>query len=847
VLLACAFAARVRGGGSGLNVVVVANQASTNSVQLANYYCELRQVPPQNVLWINWTGTSPLWAVSDFTANLANPLTAMLASRQLATQIDYVVLSMDIPFSVTSPDSFAVNSTTSALFYGFKPDTNPPCSLALGSASLYTGSESPFRSAPPLGAGSNAFLVTMITSSNLALAKQIVSQGVLGDGTFPTQTVFLVKNPYDEARNVRFTLFDNAIFNARLRGAPAMQRIVASTPNGLGPTFGYQAGVVDFTLSGVSAVPGAIADNLTSYGGLINGTGGQYDMLGFLAAGAAGTYGTVSEPCNYLEKFPNPLDYFYLARGFNLAESYYQSVTNPYQGLMVAEPLSAPFARPPGGAWTSPPSNAVLHGLTNLTLQITAADTNHPVSQVDLFVDGTFLRTLTNLPPQSGNMLSVTVGGRTASLTVPPGAALGALASNLAVAINAPAVGGAAAVSATAIGDRVELHGTAVATSGSQIGLSTSVAAGPAGAQTTFLQTSGTTFLDTIASGFRAFTVQNTPAVGDYLQLVVGKVSGQSVTNSVTNTVSGTSLSTLVNNLVGLVNADLRLQDSDGLTAIDWFNGDIYGEPTVSGFNVEANSPGWAAAQISTTLSSSTNLVATPGDLQALVDNLGDLQPRAHLYVTAGATRFPLTFALDTTSLADGFHELTAVVYEGSNVRTQTRVVLPVVVQNTSLSATLSTPFPGTNVAGEATVPFSVAVNTNLGGVIQLFSTGGLLAAATNQASVSFPVAGASLGLGLHPVYAVVTQTGGAAYRTATKWIRFVGPDAPFSISLAGGHPPTLVWPATSGRNYQVLATTNAAASFQATATVTPTNSPAAWADTNSPAVRRFYQVVTPN
>ncbi len=53
-------------GGSGLNVVVVVNQNSTNSVQLGNYYCEKRGVPPQNVLRItNWTGGNVEWTTSD--------------------------------------------------------------------------------------------------------------------------------------------------------------------------------------------------------------------------------------------------------------------------------------------------------------------------------------------------------------------------------------------------------------------------------------------------------------------------------------------------------------------------------------------------------------------------------------------------------------------------------------------------------------------------------------------------------------------------------------------------------------------------------------------------------------
>src|SRR5205809_3006424 len=89
--------ARLWGGGSGLNVVVVVNQNSTNSVQLGNYYCEQRHVPPQNLLRINWTGSIVEWSNTDYTTYLLNPLQTMLAVRQLTNQIDYVVLSMDIP------------------------------------------------------------------------------------------------------------------------------------------------------------------------------------------------------------------------------------------------------------------------------------------------------------------------------------------------------------------------------------------------------------------------------------------------------------------------------------------------------------------------------------------------------------------------------------------------------------------------------------------------------------------------------------------------------------------------------------------------------------------------------
>ena len=826
-------------------MAVVVNQNSTNSIQLANYYCESRQIPPQNVLRINWSGNVYTWAETDYNSVLLNPLLAMFAARQLTNQIDYVVLSMDIPYQISSSRSFADNGTTSTLFYGFKPDLNPPCSLAPGSANLYAGSESSFRAVPPLSAASNSFLVSMITSSNLAAARQIVAQGVASDGTFPTQTVYLSKNPYDAARNVRFVLYDNAIFNARVRGYPAMQRNVAFTPNGLGSTFGFQGGTQDYTLSGVSVSPGGIADNLTSYGGLISGAPDQMNMLAFLAAGAVGTFGTVDEPCNYLEKFPNPMDYFYQARGFSLAEAYYQSVTNPYQGLMVAEPLAAPFARPSTGAWTGLPANAVLRGVTNLSLQITAADPSRPVSQVDLFLDGTFLRTLTNIAPLAGNVLTVHVNGKAVTYTVPVNSSLNRIATGLANALNLPGVTNTTRVVAWASGDRVELHSTDLTTPGASVPVAASTAIGSAPSLTTFLQASGTNFLDSVANGLRGFEVTNTPLMGDYLKLVVTKLSGLSVTNAVTNNTRGTTVSLLVSNLVSVINADPRLQTPDGVVAEDWFNGDFYLTPTFSQFNIRALSPGWAAAQVHTVLSCSTNLFVAPGDSQPLEDYVSDLQPRAHLYITSGVTNLPLTFAFDTTTQSDGFHELTVVIYEGSNVRTQKRLAQSVTIQNTPLSATLTAAFGSTNVAVEATVPLSITANTNAIASIELFSTGGSLGVVSNQPTATFSVPGASLEVGLHPFYAILTAPNGTRFRTATQWIRFVGPEPPFRISLTTTHPPRLAWPATAGRNYDILAAPNLGAVFQLSASLVPTNANGGWTETNPPSTTRFYRIRT--
>ena len=239
---------------------------------------------------------------------------------------------MDIPFKTINGST--ANSTTAALFYGLKPDAN-------GNNNSYAGSESVFHSAQPPTLSRSSFLCTMLTANSLAEAKSIVDQGMASDGSFPAAPCVLEKTS-DPSRNVRYSQFDNAIFNVRLLGKGAAMRTNSdSVP--AAPVFGFQTGLANFTVATNSFIPGAIADSLTSYGGVIFGPNGQSSLLSFIAAGASGSYGTVDEPFSDPQKFPNAQDYFYQARGFNLAESYYQSINVPYLGLIVGEPLAGAF------------------------------------------------------------------------------------------------------------------------------------------------------------------------------------------------------------------------------------------------------------------------------------------------------------------------------------------------------------------------------------------------------------------------------------------------------------------------------------------------------------------------
>ncbi len=766
-------------GGSGLNTVVIVNQSSSNSCELGNYFCERRQVPPENVLRISWPGGNISWSSDDFQTNLLAPLQAMLASRQLTNQIDYVVLSMDIPFQTLNGS--VVNGTTSALFYGLKVDSGPEWK---GITNSYAGSEAAFASARPASAPGYSFLTTMITADSLAQAKQLVEQGVTSDATFPSNPSILAKSS-DPLRNARFHAFDNAIYNAGIRGNYSLQRTDSDSPWGQSGLLGYQTGLAGFGISPGTFVPGAIADSMTSFAGIIFGPNGQTTLLAFINAGAAGSYGTVTEPSADPQKFPDPQVYFYQARGFSLAECYYQSLEVPYQGLVVGEPLAAPFSAPAAGQWLGVSSNAVLTGTAPLAVRFSAQDRDRPLQQIDLFVDGKFLRALTNLPPRAGNVLNLTLNGSALNYTVPVNSTIASVASGLAALINAPANTNATRIAAFTFGDRIELRyfatnrpasprnlrgpvNSAASNLPNAAAVSAGSSAGAAGSLTTFLKASRNTFLASPASGVKACNIFGTVQAGTWERITVTKVTGAVVNLSVTNQVIGANVSDLTGQFLNLINATPALQDLDGVVAED-FAGAWSGS---AAFNVRARGQGSRNAATKISLAGSASLAFLPSTEMALLDNLSDLQPRNHLYVTAGATNLTVNFTLNTSALADGFHELTAVAYEGNHVRAQTRITLPVRVQNSTLSASLVLlDLPATApVLGTYHLQVS-ASPTNISN-ITLFSTGGALGTSSNQASTTFTVNGATLGAGLHPFYAIVRTPTGLQYRTAIQSVR---------------------------------------------------------------------------
>jgi uncharacterized protein (TIGR03790 family) len=171
--------------------------------------------------------------------------------------------------------------------------------------------------------------------------KTLIDRGVAADGTRPRGTGYLVSTS-DTARNVRSRFYPGIMLMQSDRFA--FELITSNTVR-------YRENIM-FYFTGLSRVagidtnrflPGAIADHLTSSGGQLTDSK-QMSSLGWLEAGATGSYGTVVEPCAFTQKFPRPdivIDRY--LDGETLLEAYWKSVAWPGQGVFIGEPLATPF------------------------------------------------------------------------------------------------------------------------------------------------------------------------------------------------------------------------------------------------------------------------------------------------------------------------------------------------------------------------------------------------------------------------------------------------------------------------------------------------------------------------
>ena len=139
--------------------------------------------------------------------------------------------------------------------------------------------------------------------------------------------------------------------------------------------------------SGSKISPGSIVENLTSWGGVMDGQA-HTKCTEFLKWGAAGSSGTVTEPLAIQAKFPHPMIQAHYARGCSLAEAFYQSVHGPFQLLIVGDALCQPYANRPSFKVTGVRPRQVVSAAPVARIEY---GSDIPVSHIEVYLDGVLL------------------------------------------------------------------------------------------------------------------------------------------------------------------------------------------------------------------------------------------------------------------------------------------------------------------------------------------------------------------------------------------------------------------------------------------------------------------------
>ncbi|MEM8945296.1 MAG: TIGR03790 family protein [Planctomycetota bacterium] len=415
-------------GGGPENVFLLVNSTSANSMEVANHYVDLRQIPESNVFYLPYLGSKSVVNGDTFRGQILLPALIEIDKRELTGRIDYLVYSCDFPWRINltsdypgkkfppqlSPRGGLTGLTYLAAFVKQKREevvglnTNLYFIEPTRGVTISRAFKSKYRWAVG-GRRTAAQGLSYIISSMLGVTddrgnkvSEIVNCLKLArsaDGTSPSGTVYYMKHGGPRSKP-RHEFFAGAASELRTLGVEA-KILPGKFPENKSSIAGLTCGTARAELgrSGCRFLPGAFCDNLTSYGGTLSNykppidkkTGKksvyQVSVADFIRYGATSACGTVFEPYSIKQKFPVPSVHVHYVNGCSLGESFYQSVQGPYQQLLVGDPLCQPWAKIP----TVEAKELGVRGMLRGTVRFTpTVDAEHdmPIDFFELFVDG---------------------------------------------------------------------------------------------------------------------------------------------------------------------------------------------------------------------------------------------------------------------------------------------------------------------------------------------------------------------------------------------------------------------------------------------------------------------------
>jgi uncharacterized protein (TIGR03790 family) len=318
-----------------LAVLYAAGDATSESI--ARAYQQARGIPEANVLAVTLPTRADVMSSTDF-----NTMKTALDAR-LPAGVQATLLTWTAPSRVAGACTMGL---TSAMALGYDTRYCGGCAATATTPYYNSSSAQPWtalRIRPSM----------MLGAATLAEAQVLINRGVAADRSMRSagaSAEALLVRTSDAERSVRWNDFRTLAASS----VPGLQFVLQDNAAGTGSNEVTGRTKLLFYFTGTVRVnnavsntwlPGAAADHLTSFGGVLPDGNGQMPATDWLRAGATASYGTVVEPCAYEQKFPRAsvLVNRY-AQGDTLIEAYWKSVQWPGEGLFVGEPLARPWA-----------------------------------------------------------------------------------------------------------------------------------------------------------------------------------------------------------------------------------------------------------------------------------------------------------------------------------------------------------------------------------------------------------------------------------------------------------------------------------------------------------------------
>ncbi len=353
--LLLAAASLVHAAGDSHNVLVVVNDDSSLSRNIADYYARRRSIPQTNLCHIRVSDNEDI-SRDLYNRQIAAPIAAFLRKNSLVDQVLYIVTTMGVPLRIAGSgdiagDRAAVDSELTLLYLDMKRAA--PHVLKGSIPNPFFGKKNAAFTHPQFP----IYLVTRLAAYDFAGVKAIIDRSLqaANKGKFVIDEKDTLDNGGDEwLHNAAIFLpKDRVVLDQTTRVLYDQTDVIAYAGWGSNDKNRHRR------FLGFHWLPGAIATEFVSTdgrtfkkppdswnlgkdwstpSGLFAGSP-QSMTADYLLEGATGASGHVFEP--YLAQTPHPdllLPAYY--NGRNLAESYYLSIRSlSWQNIMVGDPL----------------------------------------------------------------------------------------------------------------------------------------------------------------------------------------------------------------------------------------------------------------------------------------------------------------------------------------------------------------------------------------------------------------------------------------------------------------------------------------------------------------------------